>query len=225
MPLFTPVKVKRTTVNAQNPICYDNMPASEIFAPGQEYLGRQTLPPDNKWSNGTRSFMAPIPHYHLLQIETFYVESGSGIWYAHGKEIPLSAGQTITIPRFTAHTFANAPGSTKPLVVLYKFDEQMYDMERRFFANTLTYLDDCRLHSVEPSILQLCIFLSDAWMPPNIVPVPRMFGEWTGCFVNACFMWICAFIGRALYGYKGSYEEYYTGGDVSGSVYEGKKNA
>ena len=127
--------------------------------------------------------------------ETFYLESGSGIWYLNGKEIPLSAGQTITIPRFYPHTFKNA-SKTEPLVILYRYDEQMYHMERRFFANTLTYLNDCRVQGVEPSLLQLSVFLSEAWMPGEFIPVPKIAGVHFKCLVNAVFMWIGAAIGR-----------------------------
>lgn len=150
---------------------------------------------------------APISHYHLLQTESFHVESGEGLWYLQGKTIYLKAGDDITIPRFVAHRFENVPGSTQPLSILYRYDAQRYDMERRFFCNTLTYLDDCRVAGVSPSVLQLCIFLSDCWMPGDFLWVPG--GEHVRCLVNALFMWTMAAIGRLVFGYKGAYSEYY----------------
>lgn len=155
----------------------------------------------------TDTHEAPIAHYHLLQTESFHVESGEGLWYLRGKTIYLKAGDDITIPRFVAHRFENLPGSTQPLSILYRYDAQRYEMERRFFGNTLTYLNDCRLAGVEPSVLQLCVFLSDCWMPGEFFWVPG--GEHVRCLVNAIFMWTMAIIGRLVFGYKGAYPEYY----------------
>ncbi|KAI7780741.1 hypothetical protein LA080_015638 [Diaporthe eres] len=206
--LLKPTVVPRSQVAHLNPILYDDGRAvNEFFAPGTEYFGRQVVPPDNKWSDGTRSFMAPISHYHLLQTESFHVESGEGLWYLRDKTIYLKAGDNITIPRFVAHRFENVPGSTQPLSILYRYDAQRYEMERRFFSNTLTYLDDCRVAGVSPSVLQLCIFLSDCWMPGDFLWVPG--GEHVRCLVNALFMWVMAAIGRVVFGYKGAYSEYY----------------
>lgn len=152
-------------------------------------------------------YKAPISHYHLLQTESFHVESGEGLWYLRGKTIYLKAGDDITIPRFVAHRFENLPGSTQPLSILYRYDAQRYEIERRFFGNTLTYLNDCRLAGVPPSVLQLCVFLSDCWMPGEFFWVPG--GEHVRCLVNALFMWTMAIIGRLVFGYKGAYPEYY----------------
>lgn len=150
---------------------------------------------------------APIAHYHMLQTESFHVESGEGLWYLRGKTIHLKAGDNITIPRFIGHRFENVPGSTEPLSILYRYDAQRYEMERRFFSNTLTYLDDCRVAGVSPSLLQLCVFLADCWMPGDFLWVPG--GERVRCLVNAIFTFTLATIGRLIFGYKGNYPEYY----------------
>lgn len=210
--LFKPLEVPRTHVATSNPILYDyGSGVNEFFQRGTDYFGRQVVPPDNKFSKGIPSFMAPPSHYHLLQTETFHVESGQGIWYlgngSSKKSITLKAGDDITIPRFVAHRFINMPGSTEPLSILYRYDAQMYDMERRFFCNALTYLDDCRLAGVAPSLLQLCVFLSDCWMPIDALWVPG--GEYVRCLVNTIFTFTMAAVGRVLFGYKGSYAEYH----------------
>lgn len=207
---FTPLAVPRTNVAASNPILYDNGRGVNGFFPrGTAFFGRQVLPPDNKWSDGSRSFMAPPSHYHLLQIESFFVEAGEGLWHLGGRKtaIHLKTGDSIAIPRFVAHRFENMPGSTEPLSVLYRYDAQMYDMERRFFCNMLTYFDDCRKAGVEPSVPQLCVFAMDSWLPIEVLWVPG--GEYVRCLVNTIFIFCMAIVGRVLFGYKGAYPEYH----------------
>lgn len=207
--LLKPVEVPRSHVATSNPILYDNgSGVNEFFRRGTDYFGRQVVPPDNKFSNGTPSFMAPGSHYHLLQSETFHVESGKGIWYLGNKTLTLKAGDNVTVPRFIAHRFENVPGSTEPLSILYRYDAQMYDMERRFFCNTLTYLEDCRLAGIAPSLPQLCVFCWDCWMPVDILWVPG--GEYVRCLVNTIFTFSMAVVGRLVFGYKGTYPEYHT---------------
>ncbi|EME44956.1 hypothetical protein DOTSEDRAFT_70865 [Dothistroma septosporum NZE10] len=202
------MNVTRTPIRHSNPILWNSGRAKQYFyAPGTTWFGKEVVPADNKWSDGTASFMSPISHYHLLQTETFHVESGAGIWYLRGEPHHLKAGDTITMPRFVAHRFENVPGSTEPLSILYRYDPQRYEMERRFFCNALTYLDDCRTQKKEPSLCQLCLFLSDAWMPPEILWVPG--GEYGRCFLNTVFMWVCALIGTMVFGMNATYEEYY----------------
>jgi len=78
--------------------------------------------------------------------------------------------------------------------------------EEKFFRNVLTYMYDCEKTDVEPSVLQICIFLSGCWMPGGIIPCP---GDYLSCAVNAIMMWTFAFIGLYVYGYKSSYPEYF----------------
>ena len=211
--LFKQAIVPRTHVASHNPVLYDNGNGlCEFYTPASKYFGKQVIPLGNKWSDGSPSFMAPISHFHLLQTESFHVESGTGLWYAQGKKIQLKAGEDITIPRCVGHKFENQPGSKEPLVILYRYDSQRWEMEERFFRNALTYLDDCRKAGVAPSLLQLCIFTTDAWMPPDIIPCPG--GEYVRCLVNTLFMWVLAFVGYFIYGYKRSYPEYYDPGIV-----------
>ncbi len=72
--------------------------------------------------------------------------------------------------------------------------------------NTLTYMWDCKRANVDPCPFQLCLFLSNCWMPGGLVPFP---GDYASCAVNAIMMWVFAFIAKYLYGYKSSYPEYW----------------
>lgn len=82
MPLFQllqPTVVPRSQVAHLNPILYDDGRAvNEFFTPGTEYFGRQVIPPDNKWSDGTRSFMGMIPPLFTYILVTTLREQSKG---------------------------------------------------------------------------------------------------------------------------------------------------
>lgn len=59
----------------------------------------------------------------------------------------------------------------------------MYEMERQFFCNMLTYLDDCRKAGVRSSVPQLAIFAMDAWLPLEVIWVPG--GEYVRFEISA----------------------------------------
>ncbi|KAF4550985.1 Hypothetical protein D9617_15g043390 [Elsinoe fawcettii] len=209
MPFLQPQTVSRTNVAHHETISFDSGRGKQgFFHPSSQWFGWEEIPHDNAWTDGSPSFMAPVPHFHLLQIERFYIASGSGYWYMCGQKHKLSKGDTIDIPRFVGHRFESIPNEAEePLVIWYRYDAQMWEMEERFFRNMLTYLDDCRKAKVEPNLMQICIFLADCWMPPDVIPFPG--GDYLRCAVNTLFMWIMAAIGMLLYGYKRSYVEYY----------------
>jgi mannose-6-phosphate isomerase-like protein (cupin superfamily) len=215
MGFFTRLEVPRTKVAYDNPIYYgdNNEGVSEFYTPGNKYFGRQVIPWDNKFSDGTPSFMAPVSHYHLLQVEKFYVASGSGIWFLAGEKIVLKAGNDLDIPPCLPHRFESIPNekTKEPLVILYRYEAQRFEMEEKFFRNTLTYLDDCRRAKVGPSLPQLCIFLSHCWMPGEFIPAPfdGRIGGYISCIINTLFMWTLSLIGQWVYGYRASYSEYY----------------
>ena len=209
MAILKPLIVPRSNVASQNPFRLDGSRGVQgFYTPSHKYFGWEVIPHDNKSTDGSPSFMAPLSHYHLLQLESFHVESGYGYWFLQGKKIRLHAGDNITIPRFRAHRFESIPNEKQePLVILYRYDPQRWEMEERFFRNTLTYLEDCSKHGVAPSLPQLCIFLADCWMPGEFIKCPG--GDYVRCAVNALFMWVMAFIGLYVYGYQHSYIEYY----------------
>lgn len=105
----------------------------------------------------------------------------------------------------------------------------MYEMERQFFCNMLTYLDDCRKAGVRSSVPQLAIFAMDAWLP-SARPL-----RWFGCLVesmsdlkfllNTIFLTAVAVIGRLLFGYKGTYAEYHTTEDKLPEAYYARMEA
>ncbi len=136
---FTQLEVPRSNIANDNPIYYDDGNALlEFYTPSHKYLGRQSVPVGNVWKDGRPSFMAPIAHYHLLQTEKFHVASGKGIWYLRGRAIHLMAGEDITIPRCSWHTFKNDPDSKEDLIIEWRYDSQYWLMEERFFRNMLT---------------------------------------------------------------------------------------
>lgn len=82
-------------------------------------LGREIIPPGNKWSNGTSSFTATSFQYHHLQTEIFYIESSADLWYLCGQVHRLKAGDAITNPRCEGHRFDNFPHRSERLEILY----------------------------------------------------------------------------------------------------------
>ncbi|GAM84040.1 hypothetical protein ANO11243_020310 [Dothideomycetidae sp. 11243] len=199
----------RTCINSQNPHMWDDGRAGiEYFKPGGAYFGRQIAQHDNAWTDGSASFMAPPAHFHILQSETFEVESGSGIWFAGGKKTQLHKGDTILVPACIGHRFEAVPNSKgEPLVILWRYDVERHQMEERFFRNVFSYFLDCKKAGVQPDPFQLAVFCAAAHMPVDVVPCPG--GEYVRCVVNTLLMWFMAAIGWLFLGYKISYEEYY----------------
>lgn len=178
-----------------------------FFSPDSPYSGMQETPHDNKWTDGTPSFLPPISHYHLLQKETFYIAQGTGAWTLRGKTTRLSKGDSITIPARAPHRFESVSNEAQePLVIWHRYDPPYWEMEERFTRNTLCYMWDCQRAGKEPSILQLCIFAADAWIAAEVVKAPV--GEFVVCLMNTMITWMMAAIGLLL-GYKRSYIEYY----------------
>ena len=203
---------KRTN---DNPLSYEDGGSLQGFHPsGGRYLGWEVLPPDNKRKDGTRSFMAPASHIHLLQDEIFTVTQGEGLWHVRGKQPRrLKTGESIVIPKLVAHRFENMPGSTTPLGIDYNYDSSMREMEIRFFCNMLTYLDDCYQARMTPNVFQLCVFLADCYMPIDLeLPGP----DWMNLILSTLFTYVCAGIGLFVFGYRRVYPEYYEKGGIDG---------
>lgn len=198
-----PLKIRPST----GTVTYeDGVSLAEFYPPHDKFLGRQVVPPGNKLLDGSKSFMAPVSHIHLLQDEIFYVKEGEGLWYIRGQgPRHLKAGNSITIPQFVPHRFENASESNV-LTIEYNYDESMRDMEMRFFYNVFAYMDDCRRAKVPYSILQLCVFLADCWMPIDLgIPGP----SWINLALSTLFIFTAAAIGRSIFGYERTYQEYY----------------
>nr|OQO30370.1 hypothetical protein B0A51_02037 [Rachicladosporium sp. CCFEE 5018] len=151
---------------------------------------------------------------HWYQDEYFKVTEGRYIFTLEGKDTTVSASdpQPVRIPATARHTFkvddthdglctveisADAvPGSVE--------DEDV-GINSKFFRNIYTYLDDCYLQNVEPSLPQLLLMLHSAevslafpgpaWLMRQVsYAMGVVVGQWYG--------------GRWL-GLKSSYPEYW----------------
>lgn len=199
---------KRTNFAHDETILFDAGRGKLGFAPSAGYFGMQETPHDNRWSDGTPSFLPPVSHYHLLQQETFHVVQGSGLWVLNGKATRLTKGDTIKIPARSPHRFESIPNEAQePLVVWHKYDPGYWEMEEKFTRNMLCYMWDCKQAGMEPSILQICVFVADAWIAAEVLKVPGGGGPLV-CLINSLVTWLAAAIGLLL-GYKKSYPEYY----------------
>lgn len=185
----------------------DGVSLAEFYPPGNNYLGRQVVPPDNKLRDGSKSLMAPPSHIHLLQDELFHVKQGEGLWYIRGQPARhLKAGDDIRIPQFIPHRFENMPGSTETLTIEYNYDASMREMEMRFFYHIFAYMDDCGKAKMPLSTLQLCVFCADCWMPVDLgIPGP----QFLNLILSTLFMFTGAAVGRLVFGYQRTYPEYY----------------
>lgn len=203
MPAF-----KRTNFAHDETIIFDSGRGKLGFRPTPEYSGMQETPHDNNWSDGTPSFLSPVSHYHLLQEETFYVAQGSGTWVLNGKAARLTKGDSIKIPPRQPHRFESNPSALKePLIIWHRYEPEYPELEERFHRNLLCYMWDCRKAGIEPSILQICVFLVDAWIAADVVKVSGG-GGIIVCVINTLITWLAAAVGLLL-GYKRSYPEYY----------------
>jgi mannose-6-phosphate isomerase-like protein (cupin superfamily) len=197
----------------QHPVHYeDGVSLQEFYKPGSRFLGKQVVPPNNKLHDGSKSFMAPPMHIHLLQDEIFRVTQGEGIWYVRGQPPKhLKAGEEILIPQYVPHCFENVPGSTEPLHIDFTYDHSYREMEIRFFCNVFAYMDDCNKSGTPLSILQMCIFATDFWMPIDLnIPGPNIIN----LVASTLFTWTAAAIGYFIFGYKREYPEYYEKGEI-----------
>ncbi|KAG9015490.1 hypothetical protein FRB94_000095 [Tulasnella sp. JGI-2019a] len=203
---FLRSNVPRTNTAAQNPLVFeDGRGLIQFHTPESPYMMRHTLPPAS-----VPTFMKPPLHLHLFQVEHFQVVSGVGAFFLRpSASNPTPAivrqGETIEIPVGAYHRFEN--GSEQPLVVDIRLDPQNWRMEESFFRNFFGYLEDCRVHGKEPSILQIFVFLESV-EAPLAIPLPDWVGETARIWVSRGLMTIGAAVGR-LVGYQPSYDEYF----------------
>ncbi|MCJ1309563.1 hypothetical protein MMC25_003223 [Agyrium rufum] len=154
--------------------------------------------PDNK------NMVKPPYHWHWYQEEFFEIHQGEIIFNLEGKLFKKTAADgRITIPIGQRHTFQPDP-DCKETCILTITTGTPSGVDERFFRNVYGYIDDCVKHGLEPSPVQMFMFLDSAEVGAGL-PGPR----WIANPVS----WVLAVVvgrwmGWAL-GYKASYPEYY----------------
>jgi mannose-6-phosphate isomerase-like protein (cupin superfamily) len=136
-----------------------------------------TLPPcepgDDPKDN---SIMIPQFHIHPNQVETFLITSGTALFHVNRKRVPISAGNTIDIPRGEYHRFTNA-STTESMTLEAWYDPPELVREERLFRNLCGYLEDNRGDdgggmAENASIPQLALF---AWEADMMMCKPSKF--------------------------------------------------
>ena len=61
----------------------------------------------------------PPPHRHLAEDELFTITAGTVTFSAGGAAIPLSAGESIFVPRGSAHSYRNDAGDEARMIAIY----------------------------------------------------------------------------------------------------------
>ena len=179
----------------------DGASAQEFHGSGADYFMTHTLPPAK-----TKTMFAPPLHYHMNQTEYFRIVSGEGRFYLSGKTISARQNDVVTIPIGAYHRFENARDE-KPLVVDITLDPHKPEQDVSFFRNFFGYLEDCRVHKMQPSLFQLLRFLHAVDGPLSIMPAgPEAFRNWCDW---AFMIFFGVVVGEWLLGYQGSYPEYY----------------
>jgi mannose-6-phosphate isomerase-like protein (cupin superfamily) len=191
-----------------------------------------TVPPCKSGENPkNNSIIIPPFHAHPNQEEIFLVTSGTALFHLNRKQIPVSAGNEITIPRREYHKFSNA-SSTETLTLEGWYNPAEPAREERFFRNLYGYLNDATRGGVgatmlgNASIAQIALFAWEADMPlcePSklrctelclymliiLVVALRIPKRMEIPIAYALTWFLGVFVGKWMFGYKASYEEYY----------------
>nr|OQO21473.1 hypothetical protein B0A51_08852 [Rachicladosporium sp. CCFEE 5018] len=118
-----------------------------------------------------KNYLTPPYHWHWYQDEYFKVTEGRYIFTLEGKDTTVSASdpQPVRIPATARHTFKVDDTHDGPCTVEISADAVLGSVEdedvginAKFFRNIYTYLDDCYLQNVEPSLPQLLLMLQSA---------------------------------------------------------------
>jgi mannose-6-phosphate isomerase-like protein (cupin superfamily) len=116
------------------------------------------------------SIIIPPFHAHPNQEEIFLVVKGTALFHLNREQIPISAGNEITIPRGDYHKFTNA-SSTETVTLQGWYNPAEPTREERFFRNLYGYLNDATAGGVgatmlgNASIAQIALFAWEADMP------------------------------------------------------------
>ncbi|KAI5467249.1 hypothetical protein BGZ63DRAFT_430665 [Mariannaea sp. PMI_226] len=208
--LRAPLPPKTNRADASEIIYEDGASALEFRQSSpSDYLIRNTHPPFNKEKP---SIMVPPFHFHIYQTEHFRIVSGSCHIFKDTADKPwksLSADdpdglKTASIPPNTYHTINNA-STTEPLTLDVSLTPEDVEGEERFFRNFFGYLDDCRKAGQQPSVFQLMVFLRGSNTPLGLPIGP----SWLGIAASKTFMHVMGMIGKWVFGYQESYDEYY----------------
>jgi mannose-6-phosphate isomerase-like protein (cupin superfamily) len=196
-----------TNTASLNPITYEDGRSSQIFFnPSAKYMVRHTIFATT--TKKGRSFFNPPMHFHMYQTEEFQVVSGVARFALDGEKIMRNAGEIQVIPKGRYHCFENASESGEDLVIDLRLDQQVWEMEERFFRNFFGYLEDCHKAKQSPSLFQILLFLHTV-DGPLAIPVPGP--AWLGRQISWVFMVVLGVVvGEWLLGYSGTYSAYYT---------------
>jgi mannose-6-phosphate isomerase-like protein (cupin superfamily) len=111
---------------------------------------------------------AGVTHIHPLQDEHFEVLAGSAVFEVEGRDVVLTAGQTIGVPMGTPHTFANA--GDDEMRVLFEFRPAL-DCTDLFYEMYFGAAQEGRVNDkAMPGVLDLAIawpLLSDHAILPR----------------------------------------------------------
>jgi len=166
------------------------------------------------------SVISPLYHWHLNQVEYFYVEKGSMIMKIDEKEHVVTAKSgIIEVKPGVYHNFDIDPNSEEDLVFVV-CGEPEDGLTEKFFRNFFGYLEDCSQNNITPSPFQLWLFLYNTETFVALPRLPRFLGKWVS-------RWIYGYVGGKIIGEKilglqDSYPEYYMKKDVVDSSYEKK---
>ena len=61
----------------------------------------------------------PPPHRHLAEDELFYVFEGSVSFTMDGQSREVGAGESVFVPKGTAHSYANTGGGSARMIAIY----------------------------------------------------------------------------------------------------------
>jgi len=148
----------------------------------------------------------PPYHFHYKQREDFKVEQGSVIFTIEGKDVVKTKEDGIIIIHpGMYHTFRVDPNSKEDALLLITAEADDNGLTERFFRNLFGYLKDCELRKQAPNVFQMFLFFHSAGMSV-VLPGPKFIAQPLSRFVTYL---IGPVIGKAVFGFKENYEEYY----------------